>query len=148
MDFPFSLSGGLPGELSLPNTDAKKFENSLLGNELFLSTFHDTLSGISSVPMSISQNLRAMSASDKSGKSDKPSEKGEELTDINAGEKLVEQSQSTKVKVPAGTYVMHVSILAGDWVNILMVFFLYLLQKVSQRAVVVLKQRRNNLLSC
>lgn len=102
MDFPFSLSAGLPGELSLPNTDTKKFENSLLGNELFLSTFHDTLSNIPPVSMSISQNLKGASAMDKGGNSNKPSEKGEELRDANTGEKPVDRSASTEVKVSRG----------------------------------------------
>ena len=101
VDFPFSLSVRLPGELSLPNTDTKKFDN-LLGNELFLNTFHDTLSGISPVPVSISQNLKATSVSDKGGNSDKPSKKGEELTGANTEEKPLEQSKSTEVKVPPG----------------------------------------------
>jgi hypothetical protein len=64
VDFPFSISSGLPGELSLPNTETKKFGNSLLGNsdsEMFLThTFHDTLSSMPPVPVTISQSLREM----------------------------------------------------------------------------------------
>ena len=85
MDFPFSLSAGLPGELSLPNTDTKKFENSLLGNELFLSTFHETLTGIPSAPVSMSHNLKESASPDKGGESDK---KEAELMDASTQKKL------------------------------------------------------------
>lgn len=109
MDFPFSLSAGLPGELSLPNANTKKFGSSLLGNpepELFLSTFHDALNSIPPVPVSINQPLAGEVAqgnevrdgSDKKDgnkiKEDVPNEKGVELMD----EGVKEQKKSTEVK--------------------------------------------------
>lgn len=96
IDFPFSLSAGLPGELSLTNTNTKKFSSSLLGNpepELFLHTFHDALNSMSPVPLSTSQppavvqqDREKTDGTDKKVddimKEDVPNEKGEELVDV------------------------------------------------------------------
>lgn len=102
VDFPFSISSGLPGEFSLQNTDTKKFGNSLLGNtdsEMFLThTFHDTLSSMPTVPVSINQSLKEMdmqvdmkegSGSGAAVSNDKPKDevsngKGEELMETKA----------------------------------------------------------------
>ena len=71
VDFPFSLTSGLPGELSLPSTDTKKFESSLLGNadsELFLNTFHDTLTSMPQVPVTVGQTSKGSTVvQDKGG---------------------------------------------------------------------------------
>ena len=102
VDFPFSISSGLPGELSLQNTETKKFGNSLLGNsdsEMFLThTFHDTLSSMPPVPVTISQSLREMdvqqvnvkegggsaAASNNKPKDEASNGKGEELMKTKA----------------------------------------------------------------
>ena len=112
MDFPFSLSSGLPGELSLPSTDTKKFGNSLLGttdSEMFLThTFHDALSSMPPVPVSISQSLDMQvdmkegggAASNDKPKDDVSNGKGEELMATKTTNKH-ENKQNTSVKVKA-----------------------------------------------
>ena len=105
VDFPFSISSGLPGELSLQNTETKKFGNSLLGNsdsEMFLThTFHDTLSSMPAVPVTISQSLKEVdmqqvnvkvggggaAASNDKPKDEASNGKGEELKATNGNEK-------------------------------------------------------------
>ena len=130
VDFPFSISSGLPGELSLQNTDTKKFGNSLLGNtdsEMFLThTFHDTLSSMPPVPVSISQSLKEMDMQvdmkERSGsgaavsndrlKEEVSNGKGEELmetkttTDENDEE---QKAANTEIKATAGK-IMHMSV--------------------------------------
>lgn len=126
VDFPFSISSGLPGELSLQNTDTKKFGNSLLANtdsEMFLThTFHDTLSSMPHVPVSISQSLREMDMQvdmkEGSGRAavrnDKPKDeatngKGVELMETKStnGNEKEQKTSGTQAKTATGRFCMH-----------------------------------------
>ena len=117
VDFPFSISSGLPGELSLQNPGTKKFDNSLLGNsdsEMFLThTFHDALSSMPPVPVSINQSLRVMDMQvdmkeggrGGTGSNDKPKDeastgKGEELMETKAanGNEREDEQSGTEVR--------------------------------------------------
>ena len=124
VDFPFSISSGLPGELSLQNTDTKKFGNSLLGNtdsEMFLThTFHDTLSSMPHVPVSISQSLKEMDMQVhmKAGSgNDKPKDevsngKGVELMETKTTKNENDEKRkaaNAEVKSTAGK-IMHTSV--------------------------------------
>lgn len=123
IDFPFSISSGLPGELSLQNTETKKFGNSLLGNsdsEMFLThTFHDTLSSMPAVPVTISQSLKEVDmqqvnvkvggGSGAAASNDKPKDeasngKGEELKATNGNEK----TSAEEVKPSTSKFCMHI----------------------------------------
>lgn len=121
VDFPFGLSSGLPGELSLPSTDTKKFGNSLLGttdSEMFLThTFHDALGSMPPVPVSISQSLREMdmqvamkegggTASNDKSKDEVSNGKGAELMETKiTNENDKGQGASAEVKTTPGTCV-------------------------------------------
>ena len=111
MDFPFSLSSGLPGELALPNTtDAKKFESSLLGNtdsELFLNSFHDTLRNMTPVPVSIGQPAKGMVAQDKGGDKLKGNDKPNNIMPNEKGAELDAQEGKTRTgdKSSLGIYM-------------------------------------------
>ena len=117
VDFPFSLSGGLPGELSLPNTDTKKFENSLLGNtnsELFLNTFHDALSSMTPVPVSMSRSLKEAdmkgggASNDIKTKDGASNEKGAELMETNTTNGSdKDQKPSAEMKTTPGRPYIH-----------------------------------------
>lgn len=109
MGFPFSLSSGLPGEFSLPSTGTKKFENSLLGStdsEMFLNTFHDALSSMPTVPVSISQSLDAqvdmkegVGASNNKKNEGVSDDKGAELMETNATNEADNDQRQTTTEV-------------------------------------------------